>query len=219
MSRTDWILGFALIIILAAVTFLGIFFWQQSQLVLPEVEAVDIDESENLVDPNRISGKTAIVAYGLAQNRVINGWQEDATLISAQATWPPNLTIGVLLAGSETWSFTFYSPSAGQAVNVSVTEAQATLGQPYEVSNPLQPLNPSGWKINSNEAVDIFMINGGNDFFTAEQDILLTMQLTTVADSGRLEWLIAAVSDRTGQGLTINIDATSGEVLDTFRDS
>lgn len=218
MSRTDWILGLALIIVLAAVTFLGVFFWQQSRLDLPTAETALVSDYNEIVDPNKISGKTAIVAYGLAQNHV-NKWQNDAQLISATATWPPNLTVGTVLVGAETWNFTFYSPSVREAVNVSVTESSATLGRPYEVQGNLQPIGPSAWKINSDEAITIFMANGGNDFFVSEQDVLLTTQLTTVAESRKLEWLIAAISDKTGHGLTIIIDGATGEVLDIFRDS
>ncbi|MCB0036962.1 MAG: hypothetical protein KDE51_23180 [Anaerolineales bacterium] len=218
MSRTDWFLGLALIIVLAAVAFLGIFFWQQSRLELPSAETALAADYNELVDPNKVSGKTAIVAYGLAQNHV-NKWQDDAQLISATATWPPNLTIGTVLVGAETWSFTFYSPSVQEAVNVSVTESNATLGQSYAVQGDFQPIGPSAWKVNSDEAITIFMSNGGNDFFVSEQDVLLTTQLTTVADSKKLEWLIAAISDKTGHGLTIIIDGATGEVLDIFRDS
>lgn len=209
MRLMDLLLGFALTVLVLAAVFLGVFFWQQSNLDL----AV---QSDNLATNNLIKGETALLSAGRAQ-QVALAWKSSALLATSVATWSPDTPLTELTAGRAEWAFVFYDPASQTATAVNVVNGQATLGKPYPVSQPLEPLALSGWKINSDVALTLFLKEGGEQFFLTEQQVSLSMKLSTVNENPRIEWIIAAVSDISGNSYTMWIDATSGTVLQKMK--
>ena len=216
MRRLDWLLGLALFVVLVVVGTLAFFFWQQSRLdldltALPvtPVAAAPVGGAQTAV------GETALTAFGRAQQQAL-GWQNDAQLLTANATWPIINRLDMLLEGREQWEFMFYSPSQQSGIIVAVVEGVVTASEPYPISQPLQPLGVVGWRINSETAVQIFLANGGQQFFTSEPFVSFFMSLSTTNDNGRIEWLVAAVSQQTSKSITMRLDATSGDILDIY---
>lgn len=208
MRRIDWALGCLLVVILLVMVGGGILYWQQTRLneALTSVSAAGQPETELAT-----TGTTALLAYGKALGKA-QAWQADAKLVAASATWPLATTLAQIESGRENWLFTFYSPASGLAATISVVDGTAAVSESHLVEQPLTLLDASGWKLDTNEAIAVFNVNGGADFFQNQQDITFSMQLSTAGE--RMEWLIAAVSGSSGHSLTLWVDATSGEVLD-----
>jgi hypothetical protein len=79
----------------------------------------------------------------------------------------------------------------------------------------LNPLNiAGGWKVDSPEAVRILMAAGGRDFLAREGVVSMVMTLTTDNDNGRLEWLVGLFAPQTENSFSIQLDATSGDVIE-----
>lgn len=212
MRRLDWLIAFGLFLVLLTAVILGIFFWQQSRLNL---ELTPVPNVPLVANSSAVAtGETALLAFGRSQNRAL-AWQADAVLIAGEATWPFVDTMDILLQGREDWNFTFYSAAQQAAVGATVVDKNPSLGDPYPVADVLQPLGIEGWQVDSDAAVRIFLANGGTQFFQSESYVTFFMQLSMVANNnGRIEWLLAAVSQQTGHSLTLRIDATSGEILE-----
>lgn len=205
MRLMDLLLGFALTVLVLAAIFLGVFFWQQSNLNL------DV-QNDTLTTNSLVKGETALLSAGRAQ-QVALAWKSSALLATSVATWSPNTPVTELTAGRAEWAFVFYDPLSQTATAVNVVNGQATLGKPYPVSQSLEPLALSGWKINSDIALNIFLREGGEEFLLTEPQVSLSMKLSTVNENPRIEWIIAALSDTSGNSYTIWIDATSGTIL------
>lgn len=213
MKRTDWILGIGLAILLLAILAFGLLFWQQSRLdlaltpIAPVGTAVPINNSS-------ITGETSLIALARAQ-QIAENWQTGAQLVNASASWPLNAQPNQLQDGIAEWSFTFYDATTNTVADISVVSGKASLSRTYTPRGELRPLRTGGWQVNSDKAIAIFMENGGSAFYEREGQIVLFARLSTVETSGRMEWLIAAVSEITNNSLTMWIDATSGEILDS----
>lgn len=203
MRLIDLVLGFALTVLILAGLFLGIFFWQQSNLSL---------DTDTIANNQQTPGETALISAGRAQQAALN-WKENAILVSASATWSPGVSITDLTSGRAEWTFVFYDSASSSAVNISVVNDKATIGKPYIVSEPIAPLALSGWKLNSDMAISLFLEKGGHQFLTNEQNVSVFMKLSTVTETQKIEWLMAAISDTSGNSYTMWLDATSGAIL------
>lgn len=223
MNRLEWILGIILVVLLLAVGALSLTFWfrnDRTAVSNPSANSATlIAQRANDIAPTPVyDGSSALIAYAAVQNQA-RDWQPDAQLVTAQATWPQGATADYIRQGRESWGFTFYAPTAGRIALFSVVEDVVSLisERDHQQTSPL--LSVSGWNLDSNEAVRIFLQEGGNSFL-ADQDVTtMTMSLLAndVEANGRLEWQIALFSPQTGQTFTMLLDATSGEVLATNR--
>lgn len=217
MSRLDWLLGFAVFIVLVAVAVVGVFFWQQSRLdlaVTPVASGQGVPEDMPTMSDLSEGGEPALISFGRAHGRALN-WQGDASLINASATWAVVNGATDIQDGRANWNFVFYSPTQNTAVSSTVVNDQVSVSEPYPILQKLNPLQVGGWRIDSDDALAIFLQNGGDTFLNTQTDITVTTQLSTISDEQRMEWLISAFANRNGEALTLVIDATSGEVLQT----
>lgn len=221
MNRLEWILGIVLVVLLLVVAVLSLTFWfrnDRTAVPAPAANSATIiaQRADDIAPTPEYDGRSAIVAYAAAQNSA-QEWQSDAQLMSAQATWPQGSNAQQLLQGEESWGFTFYSPAAQRIAIFSVVEdtaAKISEGD-HEQTDPL--LSASGWNLDSQDAIEVFLAEGGNTFL-AEQGVS-TMTMALMASdgegNGRLEWQISLFSLQSGQAFTMRLDATSGEVLST----
>lgn len=215
MSRLDWLLGLAVFVVLVVVAVVGLFFWQQSRLDLAVTPmAVDGIPAEGIVASDVPEGQPALISFGRAHGRALT-WQQDASLLTASATWPIVNSPADLQDGRANWNFVFYSPTQNTAVSSTVIGEQVSTSDPYPIFEQLAPLQISGWQVDSDEALVIFLQSGGERFLGNQTDVTLTTQLSTIADGQRMHWLVSAFANRNGETLTLVIDATSGEVLET----
>ena len=219
MKRLEWILGIIMVVLLIAVAGLSLSFWfgNRAESTSPANTATVLAQRADDIAPTSVfDGRTAIVAYARAQEAA-GEWQPDAVLLNAQATWPQGTTASDLLQGETSWGFTFYSAAAEKIAIVSVVEDTATIVSegPHQQEAPI--LSVSGWNLDSQEAIETFLAAGGSSFLENAGVSTLTMAL--YADdqerNGRMEWQVSLFSLQTNQALTVRLDATSGEVLES----
>lgn len=222
MSRLEKFLGIILAVLVIGGLAIGAFLWQQSrlndELVQTAGELPAVPAQSGAIDRQAI-GETSLLAYGMAFDKV-KGWQPDAALVSGRATWPIIQQESELSGGKESWEFTFYSPTTGEAVSATVVNRQVTLGQPRALKDPLQLHQSGGWQLNSPAVVDQFLETAGREFLAVEKYVSVSMNvdMSTTTSSGRPEIMIAAVNIQNGNSLNLWLDATSGEIIKLNQD-
>jgi hypothetical protein len=214
MSRKEWISGALLGVLLVA----GVISLLVAYLPAPAAPGNfppgAFNRAGTPVGPTpSFAGQTAKVAYAAAQN-VALGWQNDATLLSATATWSQGAGRSELLPGENSWVFTFYAAGSGQTAVISVVAGQATLVRESQAAPPAVPLQATGWKIDSAAAVQSIMAAGGETFLKENPVSTLVATLSTNGGDGRIEWFLSLFGNHSGRSLTILLDATSGELLE-----
>jgi hypothetical protein len=217
MNRLEWSLGIILVILLIVVAIFSVLLWfrpDSPPQAGPSGSETIVAARANQIAPTSVfTGQTAKIAFAAAQAQAAN-WQSDAALLNASATWPQGTSAQDLLTGETTWSFTFYSPQAGSTGLISVVENEAALLS-TGTHKPTDPvLSASGWQLDSEEIIQQFLSQGGEDFILNNGVTTMTMMLSTSNDTGRIEWFISLFGDQTLRSLTMRIDATSGEVLE-----
>lgn len=219
MSRLEWILGIALVLLLVVVAVLSLVFWfgpDQADDGPAANSATALARHYDDIAPTSVfEGDTAKVAYAKAQQSAIN-WRQDAKLLNATATWPQGANVNQLREGTTTWGFTFYSPSAQQVTSISVIEDNVNVLSQNEYQPENTVLEATGWNIDSNEVIELFLKEGGRQFLSEEGITNLAMMLRTDnrdAD-GRMKWELNLINLQNGRGLKMQIDATSGEILE-----
>ncbi len=218
MSRLEKIYGVGLALIIITGLAIGLWVWQQRQLQARLDVLGRISESESFDSRTKSHLGLSVKAFGQAHAIAVATWQDDALLVSGLNSWvniihPSDLET----MPDDGWQYTFYSPETQTAASFTVSDdEQVSRGQPFPADRPLNPRPANEWRINDAQAMRIFLENGGEDFFNSEETIYMTMQLSTVAEENRVEWLIAAVAEETGHSITIWIDAGSGDIIDTL---
>jgi hypothetical protein len=219
MNRLEWILGILLVVLLLAVVVLSFVFWFQPQARTaagpPNSATVIAARADDIAPTSVFEGQTAKIAFATAQRRA-QEWQSDAMLLSATATWPQGARQEELLTGETTWGFTFYAPSTGATATISVVEDKAQLVSQGTHQPASPPLDAGGWKLDSKEAIQSLLDEGGAGFISNEGVTILTMTLSTdnQYQNNRVEWLLALIAPQSGHTLTMRLDANSGEILE-----
>jgi hypothetical protein len=206
----------ALLVIVAVLAALVWFRPDASVATLPTNSATSVAARAAEIAPTAtFTGQTAKVAFAAAQRAAL-AWQNDAALLNATATWNQGANEQQLLDGEATWGFTFYSPADGAIATISVIDDQASLVASGASPQPTQPLDVTGWTLDSRDAIEQFLQEGGTNFIKNEGVTTLTMMLSTEnrQQNGRLEWLLSLFATQTGRSLTVRMDATSGEILE-----
>ncbi len=162
-----------------------------------------------------LTGQTAHRAYANAR-AVATEWQADAMLATASATWPQGLTRDELAKGEAVWTFTFYSPAAQEVATINVANGIGTLASNQPAGSSLDLLEVNGWQVDSSEAIQSVLGNGGDAFMSNAGFVTLNMNLSLANTNSRVEWLVALFSNQEGTALTHRIDATSGETLEVL---
>lgn len=223
MNRLEWILGIILVVLLLVVGALSLTFWFRNDrtAVSPPNTAANsatiIAQRANVIAPTpEYDGRSAITAFAAAQLQA-QAWQPDAQLLTSQATWPQGATADYLQQGTESWGFTFYAPAAQRIALFSVVEDEVSLVSEREHVHTEPLLSVSGWNLDSQDAIRLFLAGGGRAFMADEGVVTMTMALlaSDAEENGRLEWQIALFSLQTGNAFTMRLDATSGEILST----
>jgi len=220
MNRLEWTLGILLALLLLVVVVLSLLFWFRPETASNRGRASNsatvLAQRAAVVAPTSIfEGRTAKVAFAKAQQTAA-AWRSDAKLLNASATWPQGASVQELKNGTTTWGFTFYSPAAGEIGIISVVDDTANLISegPHKQTNPV--LEATGWNLDSDEVIALLLAEGGNQFLIDEGVVTLTTLLNAddQEKDGRLAWQVNLISIQNGRALSMNIDATSGEILE-----
>lgn len=219
MNRLEWVLGILLVVLLLVVIGVSALLWLQPRATdVPEgyVQTTAVSGAVGAAPTSAVPGKTAKIAYAIAQRGVVD-WYADAVLLDASTTWPQGATETDLRTGAANWGYTFYSPDAGTAALVTVTGDTAKRVSENPYSPPASTIADAGaWLLDSQQAVQIFLDNGGAAFMRDNGTTTMIMQLTTSNPGGRLEWFVSLFGNENGRSFSMRIDATSGEVLETI---
>jgi hypothetical protein len=157
---------------------------------------------------------TARKAYELS-SKVALDWKDDAALSSATCAWT-DPTEAELLEGKMAWGFNFVSPSSVEMRTISVFKGRAGELKTERAAEVPKLLSTVGWRVDSPQAMGIFLDNGGRDFLVAgHPDTNVHMHLSARADAGRLVWTVSALSS-SGSYVSVQVDATTGDVVETF---
>ena len=219
MSRLEWILGIVLVLLLIVVAALSLMFWFGPNTADSGPAAnsgtVIARRAGEIAPTSVFEGDTAKVAYAKAQQTAAD-WQPDAQLLNARATWPQGANVEQLREGDATWGFTFYSPAAGQISTISVVEEDVSVVSQGDHQPDNSILEATGWNIDSNEVIELFLKEGGRQFLDAEGVTTLAMILHAddLDADGRMKWELNMINLQNGRGLKMQIDATSGEILE-----
>ena len=157
---------------------------------------------------------TAQEAYPLAEE-VAGAWQPDAKLSNASSSWGSGATAQVLLEGKTTWGFHFISPSTSQFCIVSVVGEEARIIKSDSVRRVPVLLALTDWRVDSPQALSIFLDHGGRDFLAAHADADAHLHLLTGVENETLLWLATALSPDDKVAHTVSINAVTGAVVET----
>ncbi|RMD49398.1 MAG: hypothetical protein D6835_05400 [Candidatus Thermofonsia bacterium] len=218
LTRIEWILGILLVVLLGVVVLLAVLLWIQPSA--PETAAsfnsatFVAQRADDIAPTPDTPGQTARIAYAAAVNTAV-AWQPDAVLLNATGTWPQGSSELLIRNGQTTWGFTFYSPSRQEAATISVIDGEATLVTTAPFALAQTPVAATSWQLDSVDALDIYLQNGGSQFLQQEQITILTMYLNAdnANRNGRIEWLISLLAPQTGHSLDMIIDANTGDIV------
>ena len=135
----------------------------------------------------------------------------DARLVSAATQWQA-ADEAALLAGASEWSFVFYSPAAGSALDVGVRAGAAHVVKQTRVWDAPALLAEGAWQAGPRDALLVFLAYEGRPFLEGHPEAVVDLHLSE-NDEGRPAWAIVGfdVSDRSL--LSLLIDAETGQVL------
>ena len=214
MNRLEWIIGIFLAVLLLIVAGLSLMFWFQPSAPTASqgIGANNVLNFDEAAPTSVFKGDTAIIAYAAAQQTAVS-WQPDAVLLNTSGNWPHGVSPQALHNGETSWVFTFYSPTTGKISGISVldNEAKQITEGTYQPQNNL--IQAGSWRINSHQAMQMFLAEGGEDFIQQEGATTVTMNFTTDNPTGQLEWNIITFSPKTGHLFSIQINANSGQII------
>ena len=209
-----------LVVLLVVVVVLSLLFWfrpdSEQTVTQGSNSATTIAQLADDVAPtSSFEGQTALFAF-VAARKVAIDWQADAQLLNATATWPQGTTADELLTGETTWGFTFYSPDKGNSLTLSVIENNAQIITQGNVNQAYTPLDITGWKVDSDDAIRELLNNGGAQFINEEGITILTMALLAdnLNNTNQIEWLLSLISTQSGRVMDLRINAHSGEIVE-----
>lgn len=154
---------------------------------------------------------TAREAYPRAE-KVAREWRGDARLSSATAAWSQP-TVAELATGRTAWGFSFVSPSAEETAIVTVIGQQAERVQVQRASKVPELLDAVGWRVDSPQAMRMFLDHGGEGFLRDHPESEIHLRLSTRAEEGTILWLAVGLSADGQSSAFLQIDAITGRVL------
>jgi len=155
---------------------------------------------------------TALDGYPIAVEQAQN-WRADAEPINVSASWRLP-TKEMLRNGSPTWTYLFFSPSAGEAYRVEVNQ-EGTEGFPESsISSVSNTIDTDQWLIDSRDAILLFLSEGGEQYLREEPVTTVRMRLSPTLSPGSVTWMISALSSTEQTNRSFLIDAMTGEVTE-----
>lgn len=138
-------------------------------------------------------------------------WQSDAVLSSVSAGW--NLARLSDLAQPTNWTFQFFSASTQKIYVVSVNESQVSVVREGLSPYPLSPISVNNWKMDSDEALNLWLNRGGHTFLEAYPQNDISIRLRPSSDCP-MEWVVVGLSRSDEHVQMTRLDATNKIVLE-----
>lgn len=195
MRRSEWIIGGILGLVLVAVlVFLLVYF----------LNGQPADQEAEVIDVNNLEYATAREAYDLAQP-VARDWRGDAALLSASASWQPEVDF---TDGRASWTFVFYSQEESATVMISVIDKKPRVVRTTALFERVQLGDANQWQVDSPEAISQLLVNGADDFMRLHAKVNLVLTLDV---KGEPTWRSTFLDPQTKESYSLNITADTGE--------
>jgi hypothetical protein len=196
-----WLVGCALVMLLV-----GIFYSQRrEEAVAPPPPTATYTLT--------FEGKTAKEAYLEALANARN-WQSDVALVATSAYWP-EATLASLTT-FDAWDFRFFSPTRRRIYFAVVKPDSPVVGRPHlykQETTATTLVDPAAWLIDSDEAVAIWVNNGGGPFLEGYPGSSVELLLRQLPKQNTLVWDIISVSQDQSQIFYLSVNANNGAIL------
>jgi hypothetical protein len=138
------------------------------------------------------------------------GWQPDAQLVGTVTRW--QLTASdPSMPYRPAWSFSFYSPAAGQVQTITVDPAGVQPVRQVSVSKAPVPVE-ADWSLDSGDLLLTFMAHGGEEFVRERAHVNLHFCLSG-QNGERPVWYLSAIDPEARQSFGIGVDALSRQIV------
>ncbi len=137
-------------------------------------------------------------------------WQGDAVLARVAANWQV-ARLEDLAGGASAWDFTFYSPGAGEQRSVVISSSSTWPVAPQRPQALPSAIDLGRWQVDSQQAVESFLGDGGREFVAARQPVDFFLILGAGED-GHMQWTAIALNSTDSKSYEVLIDATTGKV-------
>jgi hypothetical protein len=154
-------------------------------------------------------GFTAQEALPSAQEAA-RAWQEDAQLMSANASWrglPPD----ELLDEEVSWAFVYFSPGARSLRVFQVTPDGAEEAETMDANPHTRVVDTGSWLVDSPDVLNAFLNQGGRDFLHENPEATITLRLGSTEDGDSPVWLAVGISSEDKETIVVQIDPVNGE--------
>jgi hypothetical protein len=158
------------------------------------------------------AGNSAKTVYSSALTKA-QEWEEDVEMVAVATRWSDTSAQG--LGQTENWDFRFYSSEHQRIFFAAVAADQPAAGRAhlYKVKNSLSLVNSADWVIDSDEAISIWVNNGGGMFLKNFPENSVEVLLHQAPGQNRPVWDIIAINADQSQAFYLTIDATNGQIL------
>ncbi|HET92048.1 MAG TPA: hypothetical protein ENN99_15110 [Chloroflexi bacterium] len=136
---------------------------------------------------------------------------EDATLVSAATQWQ-EVDENVLLDGTPTWSFVFYSPSSHHSFDIVVNGKKTQVVNEVELRASPRVMPVGGWRSGPNDALLVFLAYSGRAFLGEHPQSIVNLHLGK-HETGRTVWSIVALDPQDKSVYSLLIDTETMQVL------
>jgi len=176
----------------------GYFLWGNVPILASPATPAPTQESIDLWD-----------AYGQART-VAQAEAGDAQLVSASTQWQA-ASEDDLLGGADDWSFVFYSPVSGAALDIVTSGGAARVVDQTRVWVAPKTLTEGNWRAGPGDALLVFLAYGGRAFLAEHSQAIVDLHLS-VRELGSPTWAIVAL-DRDRNLFSLSVNAETGQVL------
>jgi len=138
-------------------------------------------------------------------------WQEDARLAYVSGQW---LGVGTQSGEEIEWAFQFFSSSTQHLALVVVSDGTAHVVHDSLSPYSVQTFSAEDWRIDSDQARQMWWNQGGGSMVAQRPDVDLLMQLCMQGEeNARPVWTVAGLIAGTENVFTVMVDATNGALV------
>ena len=138
-------------------------------------------------------------------------WQEDAQLMSANASWR-GVPADELLEEEVSWAFAYFSPGARSLRVFQVTPDGAEEAETVDANPNAKVVGADSWQVDSGEVLSTFLEQGGRDFLQQNPEATISLRLGSTEGGGSSVWLAMGISSADKRTIVVQIDPETGAV-------
>jgi hypothetical protein len=135
----------------------------------------------------------------------------DVQLVSASAQWQA-ANEEALLAGSENWTFSFYSPANSQMVDVVVGTEKAWVVNQSPTGKTPRVLTEGDWTVGPRDVLLVFLAHGAREFLDAYPQTTVELHLAQ-HENGHPAWNAVALDAQAQDSFAVLVNANTMQTL------